>query len=76
MRVHSANELMDAIMARKRERGLSDSQLAIRAGITRQSIYYWGKGRKKESPQLENLFRALNALGLEMEIKEKEWRPW
>ena len=49
--------------------GLTKTELAARSGFTLRAVQYWEQGRKNIT--LENAVRLLDALGLELVIKEK-----
>lgn len=57
-------ELVDRIKQLARERLMTLRDLSERAQIARQTIYYWGKGRK---PGVESLQKIANALGTTVE---------
>ncbi len=57
-------ELVARIKQLARERLMTLRDLSERAQIARQTIYYWGKGRK---PDVESLQKIANALGTTVE---------
>lgn len=56
----------------RKQRGISQSELAKKAGFTKRAIQYWEKGEKSIS--LENADRLLTALGVEIKIGKTESR--
>lgn len=56
----------------RKQRGISQSELAKKAGFTKRAIQYWEKGKKSIS--LENADRLLTALGVEIKIGKTESR--
>lgn len=56
----------------RKQRGISQSELAKKSGFTKRAIQYWEKGKKSIS--LENADRLLTALGVEIKIGKTESR--
>lgn len=50
----------------RKQRGISQSELAKKAGFTKRAIQYWEKGEKSIS--LENVDKLLKALGVQITI--------
>lgn len=50
----------------RKQRGISQSKLAKKAGFTKRAIQYWEKGEKSIS--LENADKLFNALGVQITI--------
>lgn len=50
----------------RKQRGISQSKLAKKAGFTKRAIQYWEKGEKSIS--LENADKLLKALGVQITI--------
>ncbi len=50
----------------RKQRGISQSELAKKAGFTKRAIQYWEKGEKSIS--LENADRLFKALGVQITI--------
>ena len=68
--LHSVTELGAAIRDRRRSLGLSQQELADRAGASRQWIVGIEAGRERAEVGL--LLRALGALGLAMSLDDGE----
>ncbi|HEY0970913.1 MAG TPA: helix-turn-helix domain-containing protein [Gemmatimonadales bacterium] len=69
MRFHTAGELGQVIRARRRELGLTQAQLAGAIGASRKWVVALeGSGRAND---LELLLRAMNALGLDLEVRTR-----
>ena len=56
--------LGETIRELRREKSLSQEQLAERTGLSRQTIYKWESGQA--APDLENLKTLAGALGLSL----------
>ena len=60
------NEFAEILLKSRKQKGLSQSELAKKSGFTKRAIQYWEKGKKSIS--LENADRLLTALGVEIKI--------
>lgn len=58
--------IIKAVEERRRELGLTDTQLAEAAGVSPSSLPYWRKGRS--SPSLANVRAITQAAGLRLAI--------
>jgi HTH-type transcriptional regulator / antitoxin HipB len=72
MLLRSPIDLGAAIKDRRRQLGLNQAQLAARVGASRQWVIDIEKGRK--GAEIGLVFRALNVLGLGLEIAERGQR--
>ncbi|NPA39737.1 MAG: helix-turn-helix transcriptional regulator [Thermodesulfobacteria bacterium] len=61
------------IKEERKKRNLTQEELAIKAGVTRQTISKMERG-KVPLVTLFSFFKVLDALGLEMEVKPKKKR--
>lgn len=66
------NEFAEILLKSRKQKGLSQSELAKESGFTKRAIQYWEKGEKSIS--LENADRLLTALGVEIKIGKTESR--
>jgi transcriptional regulator with XRE-family HTH domain len=66
------NEFAEILLKSRKQKGLSQSELAKESGFTKRAIKYWEKGKKNIS--LENADRLLTALGVEIKIGKTESR--
>jgi transcriptional regulator with XRE-family HTH domain len=62
-------EISGMLRARREELGLDVRTVANRAGLARQTIYYAEISR--DAPRLSTLLLIADALGMEIEIREK-----
>ena len=53
-------DLVDRIKKLAQERLMTLRDLATQSGISRQTIYYWGKGRTPDPDSLRKVAAALN----------------
>ena len=65
-------EFSKILRENRKQRGISQSELAKKSGFTKRAIQYWEKGKKSIS--LENADRLLTALGVEIKIGKTESR--
>lgn len=65
-------EFSKILRENRKQRGISQNELAKKAGFTKRAIQYWEKGEKSIS--LENADRLLTALGVEIKIGKTESR--
>jgi transcriptional regulator with XRE-family HTH domain len=65
-------EFSKILRENRKQRGISQNELAKKAGFTKRAIQYWEKGAKSIS--LENADRLLTALGVEIKIGKTESR--
>jgi transcriptional regulator with XRE-family HTH domain len=63
------NALVDsaAIIRQLRGRGLADAELAVRAGLARETLTRWASGA--QTPSLETLERVAAAAGAQLEVR-------
>lgn len=66
------NEFAEILLKSRKQKGLSQSELAKKSGFTKRAIQYWEKGKKSIS--LENADRLLTALSVEIKIGKTESR--
>lgn len=66
------NEFAEILLKSRKQKGLSQSELAKKSGFTKRAIQYWEKGKKSIS--FENADRLLTALGVEIKIGKTESR--
>jgi HTH-type transcriptional regulator/antitoxin HipB len=66
LRVRSIRDVASAVRGRRTELGISQAQLADRAGVSRKWIYEFEGG--KPSAELGLLLRVLDALDLALEL--------
>lgn len=66
------NEFAEILLKSRKQKSLSQSELAKKSGFTKRAIQYWEKGQKSIS--LENADRLLTALGVEIKIGKTESR--
>ena len=72
MRVTSGRELGALVKERRKQRGLSQDDLAQRVGVSRQWVIGLEQGRARAFPLV---MLTLASLGLAVEIVENESRP-
>lgn len=60
--------LVRRLFAEMKAQGVSVPDLAAKAGVTDQTIYYW---RTAKAPSVPNLVAAFNALGFDLVVKER-----
>ena len=70
-RIYNASTLGAALRHYRREAGLSQAELAERAGITRQYLLELERG--KETEQVRRLLRVLRQLGVRMTLDKADW---
>jgi HTH-type transcriptional regulator/antitoxin HipB len=73
MRVHSMADVAAAVRGRRLDRGLSQSELAQRSGISRKWISEFEAG--KPTAEFALVIRVLEALGLSLELSEESKAP-
>jgi y4mF family transcriptional regulator len=66
MKVRSINDLAAVVRGRRRDLGLSQAELAVRAGVSRKWIYQFESG--KPTADLRLILRVLDALGLILDV--------
>lgn len=59
-------EFSKILRENRKQRGISQSELAKKAGFTKRAIQYWEKGEKSIS--LENADKLFKALGIQITI--------
>jgi HTH-type transcriptional regulator/antitoxin HipB len=70
MTVRSIRDLAAAVRGRRTDLGMSQADLASRAGVSRKWIYEFEAG--KSTAELGLLLRVLDALGLALELASAE----
>jgi y4mF family transcriptional regulator len=70
MGVHSIRDLAAAVRGRRRDLGLSQAELASRAGVSRKWIYQFEAG--KPTAELRLVLKVLDALGLVLDVTYDE----
>ncbi|HEY7933333.1 MAG TPA: helix-turn-helix transcriptional regulator [Solirubrobacteraceae bacterium] len=66
MRIRSIRDLAAAIRGRRRELGLTQADLAMRAGVSRKWVYEFEAG--KPAAELQLILRVMDALGLALDV--------
>lgn len=66
MRLQSINDLAAAVRGRRIDLGLTQEELALRAGLSRKWIYEFEAG--KPMAGLRPILKVLDALGLALEL--------
>lgn len=72
MQLNSVKDVADAVRGRRLALGLSQGDLASRAGVSRDWINYFEGG--KPSVEFAHVLRVLDALGLRLDLKKGESR--
>ena len=62
--------IVGELIALAQERKLSLEQLAMRAGLGRNALYWWKRGEVR-NPSLQNVEAVANALGYELDLMKK-----
>lgn len=70
MKVRSIRDLASVVRGRRRDLGLSQAELAVRAGVSRKWIYQFEAG--KPTAELRLILRVLEALGLILDVTYDE----
>jgi HTH-type transcriptional regulator/antitoxin HipB len=70
MKVRSIRDLAAVVRGRRRDLGLSQAELAARAGVSRKWIYQFEAG--KPTAELRLILRVLDALGLVLDVTYDE----
>jgi HTH-type transcriptional regulator / antitoxin HipB len=70
MKIRSIRDLAAAARGRRRDLGLSQAELAARAGVSRKWIYQFEAG--KPTAELRLILRVLDALGLILDVTYDE----
>lgn len=70
MKVRSIRDLSAVVRGRRRDLGLSQAELAARAGVSRKWIYQFEAG--KPTAELRLILRVLDALGLVLDVTYDE----
>lgn len=73
MAIRSIRDLAAAVRGRRKDVGMSQAQLAERAGVSRKWIYEFEAG--KPAAELSLILRVLDALDFELELAPREVRP-
>jgi HTH-type transcriptional regulator/antitoxin HipB len=66
MRIRSIRDLAATIRGRRRELGLTQADLAMRAGVSRKWVYEFEAG--KPAAELQLILRVMDALGLALDV--------
>lgn len=69
MTVHSIRDLAAAVRGRRKDLGISQAELAGRAGVSRKWIYEFEAG--KPTAEFGLLLRVLDELDLELAVRSK-----
>jgi HTH-type transcriptional regulator / antitoxin HipB len=70
MKVRSIRDVAAAVRGRRRDLGLSQAELAARAGVSRKWIYQFEAG--KPTAELGLILRVLDALGVVLDVTYDE----
>jgi HTH-type transcriptional regulator/antitoxin HipB len=70
VQVRSIRDLAAVVRGRRRDIGLSQAELAARAGVSRKWIYQFEAG--KPTAELGLILRVLDALGLVLDVTHDE----
>jgi HTH-type transcriptional regulator/antitoxin HipB len=70
MKVRSIRDLAAVVRGRRKDLGLSQAELAARAGVSRKWIYQFEAG--KPTAELRLILRVLDALGLVLDVTYDE----
>jgi HTH-type transcriptional regulator / antitoxin HipB len=70
MKARSIRDLAAVVRGRRRDLGLSQAELATRAGVSRKWIYQFEAG--KPTAELQLILRVLDALGLVLDVTYDE----
>ncbi len=70
MKIRSIRDLAAVVRGRRRDLGLSQAELAVRAGVSRKWIYQFEGG--KPTAELRLILRVLDALGLVLDVTYDE----
>jgi HTH-type transcriptional regulator/antitoxin HipB len=68
MRIRSTRDLAAAVRGRRRDLGMSQADLAQRAGVSRKWIYEFEAG--KPAAEMGFVLRVLETLGLSLDVGE------
>jgi HTH-type transcriptional regulator / antitoxin HipB len=66
VRIRSIRDLAAAIRGRRRELGLTQADLAMRAGVSRKWVYEFEAG--KPGAELQLILRVMDVLGLALDV--------
>ncbi len=70
MKIRSIRNLAAAVRGRRRDLGLTQAELAVRAGVSRKWVYEFEAG--KPTAELRLILRTLDVLGLTLELGYQE----
>ena len=70
MRARSIRDFAAAVRGRRRDLGMSQADLAARAGVSRKWIYEFEAG--KPNAELGLILRVMDALGIQLELSLDE----
>lgn len=68
MTIRSVRNLAAAVRGRRKDLGMSQDELATRAGVSRKWVYEFEAG--KPGAEFSFILRVLDALGLALELEE------
>jgi HTH-type transcriptional regulator / antitoxin HipB len=70
MRVQSIRDLGAAVRGRRTDLGLTQADLAVRAGVSRKWVYEFEAG--KPAAELQLILRVMDALGLALDVGDTD----
>jgi y4mF family transcriptional regulator len=70
MKIRSIRDLAATVRGRRKDLGLSQAELAARAGVSRKWIYQFEAG--KPTAELRLILRVLDSLGLVLDVAYDE----
>jgi HTH-type transcriptional regulator / antitoxin HipB len=73
MRIRSIRDLAGAIRGRRRDLGLTQADLAMRAGVSRKWVYEFEGG--KPAAELQLILRVMDVLGLALDVGHTDGAP-
>jgi HTH-type transcriptional regulator / antitoxin HipB len=68
MVIRSIRDIAAAVRGRRQDLGLTQADLALRAGVSRRWIYQFESG--KPTAALGHVLRVLDELGLQVEVRQ------
>lgn len=70
VKIKSIRNLAAAVRGRRRDLGLTQAELAMRAGVSRKWVYEFEAG--KPTAELRLIMRVLDVLGLTLELSDQD----
>jgi len=70
MKIKSIRDLAAAVRGRRRDLGLTQAELAMRAGVSRKWVYEFEAG--KPAAELRLILRVIDVLGLTLELGHQD----